>query len=161
MLAVPFGVLGACSRSLVRGIQNDLYLPVGLVTVVGLAAKNAILIWSSPSSATEWEPPGSGDPGGRERFRPIVMTSSPSSSAGAAGIATGAGAGSRKSLGTGVIGGMLAATILAVFFMPLFFTVVMRLTTRSLEEGQPCRQCRKRTRTPRRTTVVGTRVLLV
>jgi multidrug efflux pump len=125
ILAVPFAVFGAFMAVWLRGIYNDLYLQIGLVTLVGLAAKNAILIvefaahrhrdagMSLYDAAVE---------AARLRFRPIVMTSL----AFILGVlplalSTGAGAGSRHSIGTGVIGGMLAATFIAVLFIPLFF----------------------------------------
>jgi multidrug efflux pump len=125
ILAVPFAVFGAFLAVWLRGIYNDLYLQIGLVTLVGLAAKNAILIvefaahrhrdagMSLREAAIE---------AARLRFRPIVMTSL----AFILGVlplalSTGAGAGSRHSIGTGVIGGMVAATFIAVLFIPLFF----------------------------------------
>jgi multidrug efflux pump subunit AcrB len=124
ILAVPFAVFGAFLAVWLRGIYADLYLQIGLVTLVGLAAKNAILIVefaahmhregkSLMESAME---------AARLRFRPIVMTSL----AFVLGVfplavSTGAGAASRHSIGTGVIGGMLAATFIAVLFIPLFF----------------------------------------
>ena len=125
ILAVPFAVFGAFLAVWLRGIYNDLYLQIGLVTLVGLAAKNAILI---VEFAAHMHRDG-GVPlrdaaieAARLRFRPIVMTSLafilgvlPLA------ISTGAGAGSRHSIGTGVIGGMLAATFIAVLFIPLFF----------------------------------------
>jgi multidrug efflux pump len=124
ILAVPFAVFGAFLAVWLRGIYADLYLQIGLVTLVGLAAKNAILIVefaahmhrdgkSLVDAAVE---------AARLRFRPIVMTSL----AFVLGVlplavSTGAGAASRHSIGTGVIGGMLAATFIAVLFIPLFF----------------------------------------
>jgi hydrophobe/amphiphile efflux-1 (HAE1) family protein len=125
ILAVPFAVFGAFLAVLLRGLYNDLYLQIGLVTLVGLAAKNAILIVEFAShmhrdqgrSLTE-----AAMEAARLRFRPIIMTSLafilgvlPLA------ISSGAGAASRHSIGTGVIGGMLAATFLAVLFIPLFF----------------------------------------
>jgi HAE1 family hydrophobic/amphiphilic exporter-1/multidrug efflux pump len=129
ILAVPFAVFGAFLAVWLRGLYDDLYLQIGLVTLVGLAAKNAILIvefaahlhrdgWSLRDAALE---------AARLRFRPIVMTSLafilgvlPLA------ISTGAGAASRHSIGTGVIGGMLAATFIAVLFIPLFFVLSSR-----------------------------------
>jgi multidrug efflux pump subunit AcrB len=130
ILAVPFAVFGAFLAVWLRGIYNDLYLQIGLVTLVGLAAKNAILIvefaahlqreggLSLREAAIE---------AARLRFRPIVMTSL----AFILGVlplalSTGAGAASRHSIGTGVIGGMLAATFIAVLFIPLFFVWTSR-----------------------------------
>jgi HAE1 family hydrophobic/amphiphilic exporter-1/multidrug efflux pump len=124
ILAVPFAVFGAVLAVFLRGLENDIYFQIGLVTLVGLASKNAILIvefaqmkvqegMSHFDAAVE---------GARLRFRPIVMTSLafilgvlPLA------ISGGAGAGSRHSIGTGVIGGMLFATFVATFFIPLFF----------------------------------------
>jgi multidrug efflux pump len=125
ILAVPFAVFGAFMAVWLRGIYNDLYLQIGLVTLVGLAAKNAILIVEfaahihKDQGKTVWE---AAVEAARLRFRPIVMTSlafilgvSPLA------VSSGAGAASRHSIGTGVIGGMLAATFIAVLFIPLFF----------------------------------------
>jgi len=124
ILAVPFAVFGALLAVFLRGQENDLYFQIGLVTLVGLASKNAILIvefaqlkvqegWSLVEAAVE---------GARLRFRPIVMTSL-TFILGVLPLAIGGGAGaaSRHSIGTGVIGGMLAATFVATFFVPLFF----------------------------------------
>jgi hydrophobe/amphiphile efflux-1 (HAE1) family protein len=134
MLALPFGTFGALAAVWLRGLTNDVYFQIGLVTLLGLAAKNAILIveyavlkyeegLSASAAAME---------AARLRFRPILMTSLafilgvlPLA------ISTGAGAGARHSAGTGVMGGMLAATFLAIFFVPLFFRV---LTDRRLTE---------------------------
>ena len=131
LLVVPFGLLGALLAIMVRGIPNDLYFTIGLVTVVGLAAKNAILI---VEFANVLHQKGMGFReaavrAAKERFRPILMTSF----AFILGvvplvIASGAGAGSRNSLGTGVFGGMLAATILGVFFTPTFYLVISGLS---------------------------------
>jgi multidrug efflux pump subunit AcrB len=108
-----------------RGLYNDLYLQIGLVTLVGLAAKNAILIVEFAAHLSREGGMSLRDAAveaARLRFRPIVMTSL----AFILGVlplalSTGAGAGSRHSIGTGVIGGMLAATFIAVLFIPLFF----------------------------------------
>jgi HAE1 family hydrophobic/amphiphilic exporter-1/multidrug efflux pump len=125
ILAVPFAVFGAFLAVWLRGLYNDLYLQIGLVTLVGLAAKNAILIVEFAAHRHR----DAGMPlreaaieAARLRFRPIVMTSL----AFILGVlplalSTGAGAGARHSIGTGVIGGMLAATFIAVLFIPLFF----------------------------------------
>ena len=133
LLAVPFGVLGALSAVWVRGLDNDIYFQIGLVTLIGLAAKNAILIVEFANKLYE-----SGHSlsdaaleAARLRFRPIVMTSM----AFVLGVvplvvASGAGAASRHSIGTGVFGGMLAATFLAIFFVPLFFVVIRKLLDR-------------------------------
>ena len=129
ILAVPFAVFGAFLAVWLRGLYNDLYLQIGLVTLVGLAAKNAILI---VEFAAHMHREGMGlkeaaVEAARLRFRPIVMTSL----AFILGVlplalSTGAGAASRHSIGTGVIGGMLAATFIAVLFIPQFFVWTMR-----------------------------------
>jgi multidrug efflux pump len=131
--AVPFAVFGAIVAVWLRGIENDLYFQVGLVTLIGLAAKNAILIvefavlcrqqgMSIFESALE---------ASRLRFRPIIMTSL----AFVLGVmplvtSTGAGSASRHSIGTGVLGGMLAATVLAVFLIPMFYLLVESLASK-------------------------------
>ncbi|EHD23662.1 MULTISPECIES: multidrug efflux RND transporter permease AcrD [Brenneria] len=129
MLVVPLGVLGALLATLGRGLENDVYFQVGLLTVIGLAAKNAILI---VEFANELNQRGrdlveATLEASRQRLRPILMTSLafifgvlPMA------ISNGAGSASQHAVGTGVIGGMLSATILAVFFIPLFFVVVRR-----------------------------------
>ena len=124
LLAVPFALLGALLAVLARGMSNDIYFQIGLVTLIGLAAKNAILIveFASQNVAqgmNAWE---AAVQAARQRFRPIVMTSL----AFVLGVlplalATGAGAAARRSMGTGVLGGMLAATFIATLFVPLFF----------------------------------------
>jgi multidrug efflux pump len=127
--AVPFAVFGAILAIWLRGIENDVYFQVGLVTLIGLAAKNAILIveFASERHRAGQPPFEAALEAARLRFRPIVMTSL----AFILGVvplatATGAGAASRHSVGTGVIGGMLAATFLAIFFVPLFYRLVTR-----------------------------------
>jgi multidrug efflux pump subunit AcrB len=129
VMAVPFAVLGALGFVWMRGLENDIYFQIGLVVLIGLAAKNAILIvefaqqgFLAGKSATE-----AALNAARLRFRPIVMTSL----AFVLGVmplmlSTGAGAGARRSMGTGVVGGMLAATFIATIFIPLFFVMVAR-----------------------------------
>jgi multidrug efflux pump len=134
LLALPFGTFGALAAVWLRGLTNDVYFQIGLVTLLGLAAKNAILIvefavmkheqgLSASAAAVE---------AARLRFRPILMTSL----AFILGVlplalSSGAGAGARISAGTGVMGGMLAATFLAIFFVPMFFKL---FTDRHLTE---------------------------
>ncbi|MDP2827113.1 MAG: multidrug efflux RND transporter permease subunit [Sulfuricellaceae bacterium] len=131
--AVPFGIFGALLAIFLRGLENDIYFQVGLVTLVGLAAKNAILIVEFAVMKRQ-EGMGiveSAVEAARLRLRPIVMTSL-AFIAGAIplAIATGAGANSRHSIGTGLIGGMIGATTLALFFVPLFFVLIESLAER-------------------------------
>ena len=131
ILAVPFGVFGALSAVWLRSMNNDIYFQIGLVTLIGLSAKNAILIVEFASQQHHQEGRSlfeSAIEAARLRFRPIIMTSM----AFILGvlplvIATGAGAASRRSIGTGVLGGMLAATFLAIFFVPLFFVLIGKI----------------------------------
>ena len=129
VLAVPFAVLGALGFVALRGLENDIYFQIGLVVLIGLAAKNAILIVEFAQQGF-LEGKGAIEAAvnaARLRFRPIVMTSL----AFVLGvlplmISTGAGAGARRSMGTGVVGGMLAATFIATLFVPLLFVMVAR-----------------------------------
>ncbi|HET7422344.1 MAG TPA: efflux RND transporter permease subunit, partial [Gemmatimonadales bacterium] len=133
IFGVPFGVFGAFLGVWLRGIPSDIYFQVGIITVVGLAAKNAILI---VEFANELRNRGhsiaeAAAEGARERFRPILMTSfafifgvAPLM------VAGGAGAASRHSLGTGVFAGMLTATLVGIFFIPLFFALIRRIGER-------------------------------
>jgi multidrug efflux pump len=130
LLVVPVGVLGAVVLSMLRGLPNDIYFKIGLITVIGLAAKNAILIVEFAIQERN-----AGKPlaiavveAAKLRLRPILMTSLafimgvlPLA------ISTGAGANARHAIGTGVIGGMLFATFLGLLFIPLFYTVVRRV----------------------------------
>lgn len=125
IMAVPFALAGALTAVLTRGMSNDIYFQIGLITLIGLAAKNAILIVEFASQKMEEGMPiaEAALEAARLRFRPIVMTSM----AFILGIvplvfATGAGAAARQSMGTGVLGGMLLATFVATIFIPLFFT---------------------------------------
>ncbi len=125
IMAVPFALAGALVAVLFRGMTNDIYFQIGLITLIGLAAKNAILIVEFASQKMEegMPPLEAALEGARLRFRPIVMTSM----AFVLGIvplvfATGAGAAARQSMGTGVFGGMILATFVATIFIPLFFT---------------------------------------
>ncbi|HQR75277.1 MAG TPA: efflux RND transporter permease subunit [Burkholderiaceae bacterium] len=129
MLAVPFGIFGVALATWLRGLENDVYFQVGLLTIVGLSAKNSILIVEFAKAMVEQgeELVKATLHAARIRLRPIIMTSL------AFGlgvlplaISSGAGAGGRHAVGTGVIGGMLAATLIGVFFVPLFFVLVRR-----------------------------------
>jgi multidrug efflux pump len=129
MLVVPLGVIGALLATWLRGLENDVYFQVGLLTVIGLSAKNAILIveFANDMNAKGEDLLVSTLHACRQRLRPILMTSL----AFVFGVlpmatSTGAGSGSQHAVGTGVIGGMLSATLLAIFFVPLFFVLVRR-----------------------------------
>ncbi|HET8650529.1 MAG TPA: efflux RND transporter permease subunit, partial [Gemmatimonadales bacterium] len=133
VLGVPFGALGALIGITLRGLPSDIYFQVGLVTVIGLAAKNAILIVEFATSLRQrgLSLREAAMEAARERFRPILMTSL----AFILGVtplvfAHGAGSASRHSLGTAVFSGMLIATAVGVFFIPLFFYVIRRLFER-------------------------------
>jgi multidrug efflux pump len=130
MLVVPLGVIGALLAASLRGLHNDVYFQVGLLTTIGLSAKNAILIVEFAKDLMEKEGKGVIEAtlqASRMRLRPILMTSL----AFILGvmplvISSGAGSGAQNAVGTGVMGGMLAATLLAIFFVPVFFVVVRR-----------------------------------
>lgn len=128
LLIVPIGALGAVAAVMLAGMPNDVYFKVGLVTVIGLAAKNAILIIEFAKDLHAEGKPlvEAAIQAARLRFRPIVMTSL----AFILGVvplalATGAGATSQRAIGTGVLGGMLSATLLGVLFVPVFYVWVM------------------------------------
>ncbi|EAM0988892.1 efflux RND transporter permease subunit [Salmonella enterica] len=130
MLVVPLGVVGALLAASLRGLNNDVYFQVGLLTTIGLSAKNAILIVEFAKDLMEKEGRGLIEAtleASRMRLRPILMTSL----AFILGvmplvISCGAGSGAQNAVGTGVMGGMLTATLLAIFFVPVFFVVVKR-----------------------------------
>ena len=131
LLVVPLGVLGALVATLARGLENDVFFQVGLLTTMGLAAKNAILIveFAKDLHAQQGKPLfDAALEAARMRLRPIVMTSL----AFVFGVlplafASGASGASQQSIGTGVVGGTIAATLLAIFFVPLFFVIVAGL----------------------------------
>ncbi|KPG92015.1 RND transporter [Pseudomonas sp. RIT-PI-q] len=140
LLAVPFALFGALLAVLIRGLSNDVYFQIGLTMLVALAAKNAILIFEFAVLNREngMSAYDAAMTAARERLRPIVMTSLafilgcvPLA------IAVGASENSRHSIGTGVIGGMLAATVIAIFFIPLFYYLVERLTEKKGSIKQP------------------------
>ncbi|HET6460688.1 MAG TPA: multidrug efflux RND transporter permease subunit [Syntrophales bacterium] len=147
MMAVPFGVLGALTANWLRGLQNDVYFQIGLLVLIGLGAKNAIL---RVSFAVELRKQGKSImeatiEAGEQRLRPIIMTSL----AFAFGvlplaIAMGAGANGRHSIGTGIIGGMIGETTLAMLYVPLLFYLFDRLSERS--------QAKKKARAMKETT---------
>lgn len=133
MLVVPLGVIGAVIFAMARGLSNDVYFQVGLLTTIGLAAKNAILIVEFAKSLYEqgMDLLEATMQAVRMRLRPIIMTSM----AFMLGVtplvlSSGAGSGSQNAIGTGVFGGMFSATVLAIFFVPVFFVVVFRLASR-------------------------------
>ncbi|ORM74250.1 aminoglycoside/multidrug transporter permease [Pantoea wallisii] len=147
MLVVPLGVIGALIFTTLRGLSNDVYFVVGLLTTIGLSAKNAILIVEFAKDLMEKEGKGlveSTLEASRMRLRPILMTSLafilgvlPLA------ISSGAGSGAQNAVGTGVMGGMVTATALAIFFVPVFFVVVRRRFSKNkseLEQGHPTEQ---------------------
>jgi len=130
LLVVPLGVVGAVVATLGRGLTKDAYFQVGLLVTIGLAAKNAILIVEFAKEAYDHgtDAVEAVVHAARQRLRPILMTSLAfMSGVFPLALASGAGSGAQHAVGTGVIGGMLASTFLAVFFVPVFFVVVMRL----------------------------------
>ncbi|AWY38924.1 multidrug efflux RND transporter permease subunit [Pseudomonas putida] len=139
LMAVPFALFGALLAVLLRGLSNDVYFQIGLTMLVALAAKNAILIFefavlNRESGMSAYD---AAMTAAKERLRPIVMTSLafilgcvPLA------IAVGASENSRHSIGTGVIGGMLAATVIAVFFIPMFYYLIERMTGKKEDKQQ-------------------------
>ncbi|HUL93603.1 MAG TPA: multidrug efflux RND transporter permease subunit [Burkholderiales bacterium] len=139
LMAVPFAVCGALGFVAMRGLENDIYFQIGLVVLIGLAAKNAILIveFAQQGFLEGMSAVDAALNAARLRFRPIIMTSL----AFVLGVlplmfSSGAGAGARRSMGTGVVGGMLAATFVATIFVPLFFVLIARRRkARTAEKG--------------------------
>jgi multidrug efflux pump len=131
MTAIPFGVLGALAANHLRGLQNDVYFQIGLLVLIGLGAKNAIL---RVTAAVDLRRQGrdimqATIEAGEQRLRPIIMTSL----AFGVGvlplvIAMGAGANARHSIGTGILGGMIGETTLAMLYVPVFFYLLERFT---------------------------------
>ncbi|MGI4841446.1 MAG: efflux RND transporter permease subunit [Janthinobacterium lividum] len=138
MLVIPLGILGAVAATLLRGLSNDVFFQVGMLTTMGLAAKNAILIIEFAKELYEHQGRTlieAATEAARLRLRPIIMTSI----AFIMGVlplarATGPGSGSQHSIGTGVVGGTLAATFLAIFFVPVFYVVVTQLFSKKSSE---------------------------
>ena len=138
MLVVPLGVVGALLAATFRGLTNDVYFQVGLLTTIGLSAKNAILIVEFAKDLMDKEGKGLIEAtleAVRMRLRPILMTSL----AFILGvmplvISSGAGSGAQNAVGTGVMGGMVTATVLAIFFVPVFFVVVRRRFSKKNED---------------------------
>lgn len=137
MLVVPLGVLGAVLAAALTGLNNDIYLQVGLITTIGVAAKNAILIveFAEERVLSGMNAFDAAIEAARLRLRPILMTSLafvfgvlPLA------ISTGAGAGGQNAIGRSVVGGMLSATVLAIFFVPMFFVVVARMFNHGQED---------------------------
>ncbi|REF27130.1 multidrug efflux pump [Xenorhabdus cabanillasii] len=138
MLVVPLGIIGALLATLIRGLDNDIYFKVGLLTTIGLSAKNAILIVEFAKDLLEKEGKGLIEAtleAARMRLRPILMTSL----AFMLGVmplvlSNGAGSGAQNAVGTGVLGGMIAATSLAIYFVPVFFVVIRRRFSKKSED---------------------------
>lgn len=131
MLAVPLGVLGAVLAAMVRGLPNDVFFQVGILTTVGVTARNAILLVEFARALEDqgMELIEATEEAARVRLRPILMTSVAfSMGVVPLAFASGAGATTRIAIGTAVLGGMISATILATFFIPLFYVVVRRIT---------------------------------
>jgi HAE1 family hydrophobic/amphiphilic exporter-1/multidrug efflux pump len=133
MLAMPIGVLGALTGAWLGGFETGVFFQVGLLTVIGLTGKNAILIVEFARERFD-----QGEPlyeavthAARQRFRPIIMTSM-AFSLGVLPLvlSSGAGSGGRNAIGSGVLGGTLSATVLGVIFVPIFFVLIMKLFRR-------------------------------
>jgi multidrug efflux pump len=140
MLVVPLGVLGAVLAATLTGLNNDIYLQVGLITTIGVSAKNAILIveFAEERVLAGMNAFDAAIEAARLRLRPILMTSlafvfgvMPLA------VSSGAGAGGQNAIGRAVVGGMLSATVLAIFFVPMFFVVISRLFKHGQDHDQP------------------------
>jgi multidrug efflux pump len=138
LLIVPLGILGTVLATWLRGMERDVYFQVAMLTTVGLSSKNAILIieFAKNYMASGMNMVEATVAAGRDRLRPILMTSL------AFGlgvlplaIATGAGSGAQRAIGTGVLGGMVVGTFLGIVFIPLFFVVVQRFLARERKAG--------------------------
>ena len=136
MLVLPLGIIGALLATTMRGLSNDVYFQIGLLTIIGLSAKNAILIVEFAKERMEHGTDliAATLEASRLRLRPILMTSL----AFVLGVlplatSTGAGSGAQNSIGTGVMGGMITATVLAIFYIPLFFVIVLKIFKKKVE----------------------------
>ena len=136
MLVLPLGIVGALLATTMRGLSNDVYFQIGLLTIIGLTAKNAILIVEFAKERMEHGTDliAATLEASRLRLRPILMTSL----AFVLGVlplatSTGAGSGAQNSIGTGVMGGMITATVLAIFYIPLFFVIVLKIFKKKVE----------------------------
>jgi multidrug efflux pump len=140
MMVVPMGVVGSLLAITLRGLENDIYFQVALLTIIGLSAKNAILIVEFAEEKYQRGETliAAAIEASRMRLRPILMTSL-AFSAGVLPLAvsTGAGANSRIAIGTGIIGGTITATLLAIFFVPLFYVLVRRMFSRKTTLATP------------------------
>jgi len=140
LLSVPFAIFGALGFVMLRGLENDIYFQIGLVVLIGLAAKNAILIveFAQQGYLEGMTPMDAALQAARLRFRSIIMTSL----AFVLGVvplafSSGAGAAARRSMGSGVFGGMIIATFVATVFIPLFFVMTSRSRKRPGERHEP------------------------
>ncbi|HED2335202.1 TPA: efflux RND transporter permease subunit [Serratia liquefaciens] len=140
MMVVPMGVVGSLLAITLRGLENDIYFQVALLTIIGLSAKNAILIveFAEENYQRGEALIAAAVEASRMRLRPILMTSL-AFSAGVLPLAvsSGAGANSRIAIGTGIIGGTITATLLAIFFVPLFYVLVRRMFSRKTTSAKP------------------------
>ncbi|MEQ1951795.1 efflux RND transporter permease subunit [Mesorhizobium sp. CN2-181] len=140
VLVIPLGILGSLAAVMLRDMPNDVYFKVGLITIIGLSAKNAILIieFAKDLRASGKSIHEAAVEAAHLRFRPILMTSL-AFTLGVVPlvIASGAGSASQRAIGTGVMGGMISATILAIFFVPIFYVFVMKLTGRYKTAEKP------------------------
>ncbi len=137
LLVIPLGLVGAVFAGTLRGLENDVYMQIGLITTMGLASKNAILIieFAEQAEKNGKRVIDAAIEAARLRLRPILMTSF-AFMLGVVplAISTGAGANSRIAIGTSVLGGMLTATIFAIFYIPLFFVLVRRTVRDGIEK---------------------------
>jgi HAE1 family hydrophobic/amphiphilic exporter-1/multidrug efflux pump len=139
ILAVPFAFFGAALGLWLRGLESDIYFQVGLITLVGLSAKNAILMveFAMQRLKMGYSLYDATIEGARIRFRPIVMTSFAFIMGSLPlALSIGAGANSRHIIGTTVVGGMLALTMIGIFFVPLFYYLIMKFTSRFTKKGE-------------------------